>query len=150
MIIVKDNREQTIVSMVRNTGSCCKMFSIAVQNTITKEIAIFTTEDIGNDLYMKFNLNLSNLENGEYYMLIFENPDSISFYTNMNNPKEVTYFQYVANNDNLIMNGTFYLVMPTNAKQEITYIQAELLRIGEYKNNSKQYNKEQGYVTYNG
>ena len=149
MIIIKDKTEK-MVSMVRNTSYNNGTFSIVLQNTSSKKITIFTTEDIGNELYMKFKLNLSNLDNGEYYMLIFENPDSISFYTNMNNPKEVTYFQYVANNDNLIMNGTFYLVMPTNAKQEITYIQAELLRIGEYKNNSKQYNKEQGYVTYNG
>lgn len=149
MIIIKDKTEK-MVSMVRNTSYNNGTFSIVLQNTSSKKITIFTTEDIGNELYMKFKLNLSNLDNGEYYMLIFENPDSISFYTNMNNPKEVTYFLYVANNDNLIMNGTFYLVMPTNAKQEITYIQAELLRIGEYKNNSKQYNKEQGYVTYNG
>lgn len=149
MIIIKDKTEK-MVSMVRNTSYNNGTFSIVLQNTSSKKITIFTTEDIGNELYMKFKLNLSNLDNGEYYMLIFENPDSISFYTNMNNPKEVTYFLYVANNDNLIMNGTFYLVMPTNAKQEITYIQAELLRIGEYKNNSRQYNKEQGYVTYNG
>lgn len=149
MIIIKDKTEK-MVSMVRNTSYNNGTISIVLQNTSSKKITIFTTEDIGNELYMKFKLNLSNLDNGEYYMLIFENPDSISFYTNMNNPKEVTYFLYVANNDNLIMNGTFYLVMPTNAKQEITYIQAELLRIGEYKNNSKQYNKEQGYVTYNG
>lgn len=150
MIIVKDNREQMIISMVRNTGSYCKMFSIAVQNTITKEIAIFTTEDIGNDLYMKFNLNLSNLENGEYYVLIFENENSIPFYTSPNNPSEVTYFKYVASEDNVIMNGDFYIVMEAETEVKITYIQTELLRIGEYKNPSTQYNKEQTYKTYKG
>lgn len=150
MIIVKDNREQVIISMVRNTGSCCKMFSIAVQNTTSKEITIFTTEDMGNDLYMKFNLNLSNLENGEYYVLVFENENSIPFYTSTNNPTEVTYFKYVANEDNVIMNGDFYIVMKAEIEQKVTYIQTELMRVGEYGNPSTHYNKEQTYKTYKG
>lgn len=150
MIILKDNSIETTISMVRNTTTYCRQFSLVMQNTITKEIAIFTTEDIGNDLYMKFNLNLSNLENGEYYVLIFENENSIPFYTSTNNPTEVTYFKYVANEDNVIMNGDFYIVMKAETEQKITYIQTELMRIGEYRNPSTRYNKEQTYKTYKG
>lgn len=150
MIIVKDKNEK-MISMVRNTSNNCKTFSILLQNTLTKNIEIFTTEDIGNDLYMKFNLNLSNLDDGEYYVLIFENPDSIPFYTNINHTKEITYVQYVANDDKVIMNGDFYLVFPTTDEVvKVNYIQAELLRIGEYINPSTHYKKEQGYVTYKG
>lgn len=150
MIIVKDNKEQVTVSMVRNTCTSCKTFSLALQNTTSKEIIIFTTEDIGNDLYMKFNLNLSKLDDGEYYVLVFENENSIPFYTSPNNPSEVTYFKYVASEDNVIMNGDFYLVMEAETEQKVTYTQTELMRIGEYRNPSTQYNKEQKYKTYNG
>lgn len=150
MIIVKDNKEKAVVSMVRNANTDCKTFSIAVQNTTTKDIHIFTTEDMGNPLYMKFNLNLSKLDDGEYYVLVFENENSIPFYTSTNNPTEVTYFKYVANEDNVIMNGDFYIVMKAETEQKVTYIQTELMRIGEYKNPSTQYNKETKYKTYNG
>lgn len=152
MIIVKDNSNETTISMVRNTMTYCRQFSLVMQNTITKEIAVFTAEDNGNDLYMKFNLKLSNLENGEYYVLLFENPEGLPFEVSTNNPKKMnfTHIRYLANNDMLIMNGEFYLVLSGSAEQEIHYIQTELLRIGEYKNPSTQYNKEQTYKTYKG
>lgn len=149
MIIAKKQVTQTI-SMVRNNTTYCKTFSIALQNTITKDITIFTTVDVGNELYMKFNLNLSNLELGEYYVLVFENPDNVPFYTSPNNPTEVTYFKYVANDDKVIMNGEFYVVMEAEVETQITYIQSEILRIGDYKSPTQQYKTEMKYKTYKG
>lgn len=150
MIIVK-NRGTEIISMVRNTKTETNTFSIALQNTTTKEITVFTTEDMGNQLYMKFKLNLSNMEDGEYYVLVFENPDEIPFYLSNNNPSEVCYFKYIANDDNLITNGKYYLVMTDkNTETEVTYIQSELMRIGEYIPTNTCYRKEETYYTYQG
>lgn len=152
MIIVKDKTEKVEISMIRNSTTYCKQFSIVMQNTISKDIKTFTTQDFGNPLYMKFNLNLSNLEDGEYYVLVFENPDGLPFDVSTNNPKEATFahIRYIANKDMLIMNGDFYLAISGKSDEKIDYIQTELLRIGEYKTPTTQYKAEQKYKTYKG
>lgn len=170
MIICKQQGMQEI-SFINNSHPLYESgYSIVVQNTITKDITIYDTYGDGK-LYKNFQIDIQ-LPQGEYYVLLFENPDLIPFKASTNNLKEVDTIkyatvrdtvlkakgktivigdksiQYLASDDNLIMFGNFYLTYGSGEKQELKYIQSELMRIGEYKNPNKTYKKEQGYIQY--
>lgn len=170
MIICKQQGLQEI-SFINNSHPLYEGgYSIVVQNTITKDITIYDAYGDGK-LYKTFHIDIQ-LPQGEYYVLLFENPDLIPFKASTNNLKEIDTIkyatvrdtvlkakgktivigdksiQYLASDDNLIMFGNFYLTYGSGEKQELKYIQSELMRIGEYKNPNKTYKKEQGYIQY--
>lgn len=150
MIIVKENGINTLV-FLRNGDYAADNYSIMVQNTITKHITTYTVEDKGNKLYHKFDVDIQ-LESGEYYVLLFRNTQKLRFYAPANAPKDIDYVRFLVNDDNLVMNGKFYLVLGTPdepKEEEIHYLKSELMRVGEYKRNVTQYQREQQYIQYN-
>lgn len=150
MVILKEKGIQKVCLIKDGFTYDSKWYSLMVQNTLTKEITTYNVENVGNELYFKFNVDI-DLECGEYYMLLFENPDQLPFYPDTNSPKEIDYIRYLVNDNQTIMSGEFYLVFSTSDKLgEINFIKSEMMRIGEYKSKSTQYNKEQKYVQYNG
>ena len=121
-----------------------------LQNTLTKEIVTYISEDIGNEFYHKFKIDI-NVEDGEYYVLLFENPNKLNFYAPANAPKDIDYIQFIANEDQVIMNGKYYLVFGVEKQlEEVKFLCTDILRMGEYKRKTTQYQKEQQYVQYNG
>lgn len=150
MVIVKENGRNEICLIKDGYTYDSEWYSLMVQNTLTKDITTYNVKNVGNEFYFKFNIDF-DLENGEYYMLLFENPDKLPFYADTNAPKNIDYIRYLVNENQAIMSGEFFLVFGTSDKLgEINFIKSELLRIGEYKSKTIEYKKEQKYVQYNG
>lgn len=150
MIIIENSGLNTI-TFHKEFKPSQKNYSILLQNTLTKEITTYNCEDMGNDFYFKFQADIK-VEKGEYYVLLFENPDKLNFYSEANNPKDIDFIKFIVDDDNLIMSGKFFLVFGTNEQlgEEIKYVKSDLLRMGKYERNNTQYQKEQQYVQYNG
>lgn len=150
-MIIVEKKGYNIITFHKDFKSEEKNYSILLQNTLTKEITTYNCEDIGNDFYLKFRVDIQ-VEKGEYYVLLFENPDKLNFYSDANNPKEIDYIRFIADDDKLIMSGKFYLVFgnANNENGEVKYIKSDLMRVGKYERNNPQYQKEQKYVQYNG
>ena len=153
MIIIKDNLTEVHVKLVKNSFNSVENYSIILQNTLTKKYVIFEQcENISpeSSLYLEFVLNLEGFENGEYEMLIFENNDRLEFISSANAPKkiETSFIRFLVKDGEFIKNGDYFLVVSQNQENTLQYIATEMMRIGDYKTNTKQYNKQQQYITY--
>lgn len=153
MIIIKDNLDEVNIKLVRNSFNFVENYAIIIQNTLTKKFKIFEQcENISpeSSLYLEFVLNLENFEEGEYELLVFENPDRLEFISTANAPKkiETSFIRFLVNDGAFIKNGDYFLVIAENKENTLQYIATEMLRIGDYKTNTKQYNKQQQYITY--
>lgn len=175
MIILKEQGIQEVAFVNNSHPSYNGGYSILLQNTTTKDITIFDVTDKGNKVYNRFNIDI-NLPQGEYYVILFENPYFLPFKADMNDVKNIdtvkyatiqgsqlkangknvvignSFIKYLASDDNTLMSGDFYLMSTDDSgnttEQPINYIQSDMLRIGEYKNPNKTYKKEQGYIQY--
>lgn len=150
-MIIVEKKGYNIITFHKEYKPTTQNYSILLQNTLTKEITTYHCTDIGNDFYFKFRVDVQ-VDKGEYYVLLFENPDSLNFYSPANEPKEIDYIRFLADDDKLIMSGKFYLVFGTSEQLggEIKYLKSDLLRMGKYERSNPQYQKEQKYVQYNG
>jgi hypothetical protein len=150
-MIIIEKKGYNIITFHKEYKPTTENYSILFQNTITKEITTYNSTDIGNDFYLKFRIDIQ-LEKGEYYVLLFENPDKLNFYSDANNPKEIDYIRFIADDDKLLMSGKFYLVFggAEQMGKEVKYIKSDLMRVGKYERNNPQYQKEQKYYQYNG
>ena len=153
MIIIKDNLHEINIKLVRNSFNFVENYAIIIQNTLTKKFKIFEQcENISpeNSLYLEFVLNLQDFEDGEFELLVFENNDRLEFISNANAPMkiETSFIRFLVKDGAFIKNGEFFLVISENQENTIKYIATEMLRIGDYKTNTKQYNKQQQYITY--
>lgn len=153
MIIIKDNLTEVNVKLVRNSFNFVENYSIIVQNTLTKKYKIFEQcENISleSSLYLEFVLNLDGFENGEYELIVFENNDRLEFISSANAPKkiETSFIRFLVKDGSFIKNGEYFLVVSENQENTLQYIATEMMRIGDYKTNIKQYNKQQQYITY--
>lgn len=153
MIIIKDNLTEVHVKLVRNSFNFVENYSILIQNTLTKKYKIFEQcENISpeSSLYLEFLLNLEGFCEGEYEMLVFENNDRLEFISSANAPKkiETSFIRFLVKDGQFIKNGDYFLVVSQNQENTLQYIATEMMRIGDYKTNTKQYNKNQQYITY--
>lgn len=153
MIIVEDKLDKVSVKLVKNKFNFVENYAIIIQNTLTKKFKIFEQcENISpeNSLYLEFVLNLEGFCEGEYELLVFENPDRLEFISTANAPKkiETNFIRFLVKDGEFIKNGDYFLVISENQENTIKYIATEMLRIGDYKTNTKQYNKQQQYITY--
>lgn len=153
MILIKEkgNSDITIQKPYEFSSS---LFSILLQNTVTKEVYQFNVEDknVDNKLFFNFSIDTSDLIDGEYYLLLLSNPYSIDIEVKVNdiddieeNKKKVFLF---VNKGETIINGV--LNIGNEQYDRIFKITIEMLRVGTYENPSTQYNNEQKYITYNG
>ena len=153
MIIIKDNLTEVHVKLVRNSFNSVENYSIIIQNTLTKKYKIFEKcENISpeSSLYLEFSLNLDGFENGEYELIVFENNDKLEFISSANAPKkiETSFIRFLVKDGEFIKNGEYFLVVSENQENTLQYIATEMMRIGDYKTNTTQYNKQQQYITY--
>ena len=153
MIIIKDNLTEVKLKLVKNSFNSVENHSIIVQNTLTKKYKIFEQcENIAceSSLYLEFSLNLEGFENGEYELIVFENPDRLEFISSANAPKkiETSFIRFLVKDGEFIKNGDYFLVVGENQENTLQYIATEMMRIGDYKTNITQYNKNQQYLTY--
>lgn len=153
MVIVKDNLDKFHIKLVKNSFNSVENYSIIVQNTLTKKYKIFEQcENISpeSSLYLEFVLNLEGFCEGEYEMLVFENNDRLEFISSANAPKkiETSFIRFLVKDGEFIKNGDYFLVVSENKENTLQYIATEMMRIGNYKTNTTQYNKQQQYITY--
>ena len=153
MIIIKDNLTEVHVKLVRNSFNFVENYSIIVQNTLTKKYKIFEQCDniaCESSIYLEFVLNLDGFDDGEYELIVFENNDRLEFISSANAPKkiETSFIRFLVKDGEFIKNGDFFLVVSENKENTLQYISTDLMKIGDYKTNTKQYNKQQKYMTY--
>ena len=153
MIQIKENPEKVNIKLVKNSFNVVENYSIILQNTLTKKYVIFEQcENLSpeSSLYLEFNINLNGFNDGEYEMLVFENNDRLEFISSANAPKkiETKFIRFLVKDGSFIKNGDYFLVVSENKENTLQYISNKMMRIGNYKTNNKQYNKNQQYITY--
>lgn len=153
MIKINKSSDNVKLKLVKNSFNSVENYSIIVQNTLTKEYKILEKcENIAceSSIYLEFVLNLEGFETGEYEMLIFENNDRLEFVSSSNAPKkiETSFIRFLIKDGEFIKNGDYFLVVSENQENTLHYISTEMLRLGDYKTNKTQYNKQQQYITY--
>ena len=153
MVIIKDNLDKVSIKLVRNSFNFVENYSIILQNTLTKKYKIFEQcENISpeSSLYLEFVLNLEGFEEGEYELIVFENNDRLEFISSANAPKkiETSFIRFLVKDGAFIKNGDYFLVVSENQENTLQYIATEMIRLGDFKTNTTQYNKQQQYITY--
>lgn len=153
MIIIKDNLDKVSIKLVKNSFNSVENYAMILQNTLTKKYVIFEQcENISpeSSLYLEFSLNLEGFEDGEYELIVFENNDRLEFISSANAPKkiETSFIRFLVKDGEFIKNGDYFLVISENKENTLQYIATEMMRIGNFKTNTKQYNKNQQYITY--
>ena len=153
MIKINKSSDKVSIKLVKNSFNFVENYSIILQNTLTKKYKIFEQcENISleSSLYLEFVLNLEGFENGEYELIVFENNDRLEFISSANAPKkiETSFVRFLIKDGSFIKNADYFLVVSENQENTLQYIATEMMRIGEYKTNNKQYNKQQQYITY--
>ena len=152
MIQIKENLDKVSIKLVRNSFNSVENYAILIQNTLTKEFKIFEQcENIAceSSIYLEFVLNLDGFCEGEYELIVFENNDRLEFISSANAPKkiETSFIRFLVKDGAFIKNGDYFLVVSENQENTLQYIATEMMRIGNYKTNNKQYNKQQQYIT---
>ena len=153
MVIINQSLDKVHIKLVKNSFNSVENYSIVVQNTLTKKYKIFEQcENLAceSSIYLEFVLNIEGFCEGEYEMLVFENPDRLEFISSANAPKkiETSFIRFLVKDGEFIKNGDYFLVLSQNQENTLQYIATEMMRIGDYKTNTKQYNKQQQYITY--
>ena len=74
----------------------------------------------------------------------------VEFISSANAPKKIdtSFIRFLVKDGSFIKNGDYFLVVSENQENTLQYIATEMMRIGDYKTNNKQYNKQQQYITY--
>lgn len=153
MIIIDEKAKDATLYIIKDDNSYEGNYSIVLQNTLTKAITIVQTlEDVGNEMYYIFeNVDLKGLDDGEYYLLLFQNPDNLTFFSNNNKPSETTtsWYIYITNNGEYLVNNGKFLVIQGGAEiNTLESVSSELLRIGDYVTPTTQYNNQKKFIQY--
>ena len=153
MIIINQSLDKVHIKLVKNSFNFVENYSIIVQNTLTKKYKIFEQcENISpeSSLYLEFVLNLEGFEEGEYELIVFENNDRLEFISSANAPKKIdtSFIRFLVKDGAFIKNGEYFLVVSENQENTLQYISNKMMRIGNFKTNTTQYNKQQQYITY--
>lgn len=153
MIKINQSSDNISIKLVKNSFNFVENYSIIIQNTLTKKYKIFEQcENIAceSSLYLEFVINLEGFEDGEYELIVFENNDRLEFISSANAPKkiETSFIRFLVKDGQFIKNGEYFLVVSENQENTLQYIATEMMRIGDYKTNTKQYNKQQQFITY--
>lgn len=153
MVIIKDNLDKVKLKLVKNSFNFVENYAMIVQNTLTKKYKIFeqcTNIACESSIYLEFVLNLEGFDEGEYELIVFENNDKLEFISSANAPKkiETSFIRFLVKDGEFIKNGDYFIVVSENQENTLQYIATEMMRIGDFKTNNKQYNKQQQYITY--
>ena len=128
------------------------MYTLILQNSVTKEIFSYNLEDNTPDsIYYEFNIELQDMIDGEYEYLLIENPARLPISSNYNNV-----FDSEMEDPVIIVNlegkpltaGAEILIADRGEVRRIDVLTFGLMRIGDYKSSKVTYNKQNKYVTY--
>lgn len=148
MIVVTDKQNTTTIAFITPMQYKIDKYTVLLQNTVTKEVNTIDVIDNGGGIYIKFDVNLSKFDDGEYTIMVFENTDRKPFEV-YSNDLEQTYrnvVYYLSINNTLLTENDFFVV--EEHRKQITPLKTDLLRIGDYKRNTTTYKSEQTYIQY--
>ena len=125
--------------------------TIIFQNTTSKEIFSYNIEDNTPDgIYYEFEIELKDMQDGEYEYLLIENPDKLMVVSNFNNV-----FTSELSDPVILMDTSLPL---TAEKKILVWSMGEifpievlafgLCRVGDYKTSKTEYNKQTKYLVY--
>lgn len=125
-------------------------YTILLQNTVTKEIYKYDVEAENDVIYCHFNIDTSNLIDGEYYLILIANPfrSVIEVTNNIKNFEASNVFFYFVYDGDYITEGELYVGI--SGESGVSICTRELVRKGEFENKATQYNKNNKYVIYKG
>ena len=131
-------------------------YLLIIQNTTTKQIYFKMVGDCGDSkLYFHFpDVDLSELETGEHRYLLFEAPeDDARLVLLQNDPRRftVTDNKYILVADNKILTADDVVLVYTGEDYQtpLCCVATGLIKVGDYDNDTKQWDKPQEYKTYN-
>lgn len=131
-------------------------YLLIIQNTTTKQIHFKMVGDCGDSkLYFHFpDVDLSELETGEHRYLLFEAPeDDARLVLLQNDPRRftVTDNKYILVADNKILTADDVVLVYTGEDYQtpLCCVATGLIKVGDYVNDAKQWDKPQEYKTYN-
>ena len=147
-MIILDNTGRITVQLPQITD--VTNYTILLQNTVTKDIHRFDVEGEYDVIYRHFDINTSNLIDGEYYLVLIANPyNSVIEVTNdIKNYEVNNVVYYLVNHGDYITDGNLYVGI--SGDPGVSICTRELVRKGEFENKATQYNKNNKYVTYKG
>lgn len=130
-------------------------YLLIIQNTTTKQIYIRFVEDCEDSrFYYHFpEVDLKELETGEHRYLLFEAPEEDARMVLLqNDPRRftVTDNKYVLVADNKILTADDVVLVYTGAdyQTQLCCVATGLMKIGDYTNNKKQWDKPQSFKQY--
>lgn len=128
------------------------MYTLILQNSVTKEIFSYNLEDNTPDsIYYEFNIELQDMIDGEYEYLLIENPDKLKVVSNFNNVFESELADPVIMVDlscGTLTAGAKIMITEMGETHPLNVLTFGLMRIGDYKSSKVTYNKQNKYVTY--
>lgn len=128
------------------------MFTIILQNSVTKEIYSYNlTDNTPDSIYYEFEIELKDMTDGEYEYVLIENPGRLPVSSNYNNifKSEMEDPVIIVNLDGKpLTNGAKILISEMGEVRQIEALTFGLCRVGDYKASKTEYNKQNKYVTY--
>lgn len=125
--------------------------TIIFQNTTSKEIFSYNIEDNTPDgIYYEFDIELKDMQDGEYEYLLIENPDRLKVVSNYNNvyKSDIANPVVIVNNALPLTAEDKILVWSMGEVCPIEILAFGLCRIGNYKTSKTEYNKQTKYLVY--
>lgn len=152
MIQIKDKVAENTINLVKDSNNYSGNYSILFQNTLTKNIEIYLElENTGNKMFYTFeNIGFNSMDDGEYYLVLIENPDKLRLIIDRFQPNKIKTeeeYIYLTLNGDYITNASFFIVNGM-AENQITPVCSELLCVGEYEKNKTSYKTTKQYLTY--
>ena len=152
MIKIGEKSTENTINIIKDIGGYDGNYSIIMQNTLTKEITLFQElKDTGNKLFYEFVLSFKDVECGEYYLVLIENPDKLKLIIDRFQPNKIKTaeeeYLYITLNGDYITNASFFIVNGL-VENQITPVCSELVSVGEYTSPKQQYNNEKKYYQY--
>ena len=130
-------------------------YLLIIQNTTTKQIHFKMVGDCGDSkLYFHFpDVDLSELETGEHRYLLFEAPeDDAKLVLLQNDPRRftVTDNKYILVADNKVLTADDVVLVYTGEDYQtpLCCVATGLIKVGDYENDAKQWDKPQEYKQY--
>ena len=122
--------KSTPLSFVRDNNYRGK-YGVALQHQYTKEVITFPLlRDNGNSMYIElYDEGFENLQDGEYYVLVFENPYQLLFDVEANE-KTGQALKLVTNNEGYITFAEYTIVDGYSQNEYLYPIFTDILRVG--------------------
>lgn len=151
MIKIGEKSTENTINIIKDIGSYDGNYSILMQNTLTKEITLFQElKDTGNKLFYEFVMSFKDVECGEYYLVLVENPNKLRLITDRLQPNKIKAeedYIYITLNGDYITNASFFIVNG-GVENQITPVCSQLLCVGKYEKNKTSYKANKQYLTY--